>query len=498
MIGARDRAQVERGAALMLAVAAVLALFWPAAVSLATLWADSERRTYTHGYLIVAVSLWLLWRNRGLANRPDTERFAWPLTLVSFAMLAATALLWQVSYRAGLTLATEALLLPLLWLTILTTIGWNAARAALLPVAYLVFALTVWDYVNPAAQSLSVHAVRFLLRAVDVPAYFAGNSVQIPSGHFEIAEGCSGLHFIIVALALAVLLGEIRGDHWRLRLRWCLLALALALISNWLRIFIIILAGHVSHMQHYLVRESHYGFGWVVFGLVLAVLFVIERRTPERHHPPAHQAAATGGGPLHLPRWIACVLVLAIPFIENKIVETRLAATHGTGLSQRLASAALQRGWIGEAAGPSAWQPAQNAADIKEQRRYRRSDATVETFLAQYREQRNGKKLGGYANRLQGDAAVLEESRETIAGRTFATRLLEQNGQQSLIWFKYRADGRDFTSAARAQLWYSWETVRRARSVPSEAFAAWAPCEPDCNAARSALISFITDIEDVM
>jgi hypothetical protein len=138
----------------------------------------------------------------------------------------------------------------------------------------------------------------------------------------------------------------------------------------------------------------------------------------------------------------------------------------------------------------------QVGSDFSLRRRFERAESTVEIYLAVYREQRTGKKLGGYANRLEGDAAVLESGRETVAGQTFASALLEREGRQSLMWFKYRAGERDFTSASRAQLWYSWQTIRSARSVPSEAFAAWAPCEPDCDAARETLASFIRDIGD--
>src|SRR5690606_24257028 len=122
------------------------------------------------------------------------------------------------------------------------------------------------------------HVVRGLLRVVGIPSHFIGNDVQIPAGTFEIAGGCSGLHFFVVALAIGALMGEMRGDDWRGRLKLLLLAGALALVCNWLRVFTIILAGHYTHMQHYLVAQSHYGYGWMVFALAMVVFFVLERR----------------------------------------------------------------------------------------------------------------------------------------------------------------------------------------------------------------------------
>ncbi|HWK52072.1 MAG TPA: archaeosortase/exosortase family protein, partial [Steroidobacter sp.] len=39
-------------------------LFWPTTAALIEQWEDTIRRSYTHGYLIVAMSLWMVWRNR--------------------------------------------------------------------------------------------------------------------------------------------------------------------------------------------------------------------------------------------------------------------------------------------------------------------------------------------------------------------------------------------------------------------------------------------------
>lgn len=498
MTGAGDRSRRVRGAVLCATLGAVLLLFWPATLSLAALWADEDRRTYTHGFLVAAISLWLLWRNRALATRPDTQPLARPLTLLSFVALAVTVLLWQISYRAGLALATEVLLLPLMWFAVLLSLGRHAARAALVPIGYLVFALTVWDYANPFAQWLSVHAVRFMLRVVDVPAYFSGNDVHIASGVFEIAAGCSGLHFIVVALALAVLIGEVRGDRWRLRLGWCLLALALAMLANWVRIFIIILAGHLTHMQHYLVRESHYGFGWVVFAAFLFLLFVIERRTAEpRHRPPAATGAADAG-PLRLAPWAVCIAILAVPVAQNQLIEARLSDSGALKVPERTLRAVREAGWSSQVATPTEWKPTLFGPDAVEQLRFLREGSTVETYRALYRQQKTGKKFGGQAAALQGEAAVIESGSETVGGRTYATRLLERDGRQSLMWFRYRAGDREFVSATRAQLWYSWETVTSARSDDSLAFAAWSPCEPDCPSAHATLKNFLSDIKDGM
>ena len=47
----------------------------------------------------------------------------------------------------------------------------------------------------------------------------------------------------------------------------------LSLLANWVRVYVIIEAGYLTNMQHYLVRVSHYWFGWGVFALALVGFF---------------------------------------------------------------------------------------------------------------------------------------------------------------------------------------------------------------------------------
>jgi len=44
---------------------ATVAAFWPTVASLVVHWEDTVSLSYTHGYAIVAVCAWLLWRARG-------------------------------------------------------------------------------------------------------------------------------------------------------------------------------------------------------------------------------------------------------------------------------------------------------------------------------------------------------------------------------------------------------------------------------------------------
>ena len=127
------------------------------------------------------------------------------------------------------------LALPLL---VLTTIwaagGWPLARWAAFPVLYLYFALPAWDFLDLPLQSLTTDVSIWLVRQVGIPATTDGHVIHIPEGWFEIAVACNGLHFVVVALAIAAVHGEIDDDSLGSRLLLMGIAGVLAIATNWL------------------------------------------------------------------------------------------------------------------------------------------------------------------------------------------------------------------------------------------------------------------------
>ena len=263
---------IALGALVLIAV-----LFWPTSIEIADLWQDTVRRRYTHGWLVLGITVWLIWRDRAQLSAIELAppTFGW-------CVVAIGSVGWLVGFNAGL-LALTMLALPLLALaTIWAAAGKGLARRVAFAVLYLYFAFPVWELINPLLQSLTALVNVWLTRIAGIPVTMEGNVIQIPAGSFEIAGGCSGLHFFIVALAIAALQGELDRDDWRTR--WLLLGIAavLALVTNWLRVFIIIVAGQLTDMQHFLVKVDHYYFGWFVFVFALGFYLYLSSRVPRR------------------------------------------------------------------------------------------------------------------------------------------------------------------------------------------------------------------------
>ena len=464
------------------ALALAAALYWPTSLEIADLWEDTVRRRYTHGWLVLAVTVWLVWRDRAqLRSLPLTPPpFGW-------VVVAAGSLGWLVGFNAGL-LAVTTLAMPLLVLaTTWAAGGLQLARRAAFAVLFLYFALPAWELVNPPLQAMTAWVNLWLARLAGIPVAMDEFVIHIPAGSFEIAGGCSGLHFLIVALAIAALQGEIDGQDWRRR--WLLLgmAAALALVTNWLRVFIIIVAGHLTDMQHFLVRVDHYYFGWFLFVFTLALyLYLASRvsRSGRVEQSSTLQVSATPPG-----RIFAAAILSAAALALGPAWSLAEAGDAGPTVGE---TPPTIDGWSGPQIYLSDWHPVFENADAEFLAAYSsESLGDVAVYRAVYRSQRQGKELRGHGNSLVGPGYRVQGSRDrAVHAGNGDVRVLEQvaegvDGNELLVWSVFAIDGRPDPMRLPGQLAYGLRSMVHAPTASVIALAA--ECRPDCEHGRSAL-----------
>jgi exosortase len=464
---------------------AVALVFRPSIGFLYEKWTDKAGGTYTHGWLILLVCIALVVRSRReLAAAP-----ARPSPLAA-AALAFAVIAWLVAYRASIE-GLEVPLLPLIfWLALAAAFGWTVARLMLFPVAYFYFAVNIWY--APPLQQLTVLVMRAVLAVAGPPATIDGDLIHIPNGTFVIEEGCSGLHFMIVGLAVAALYGEQRHDRWSVRLRQLALMALLALVANWVRVYTVILAGYLTDMQSYLVRVSHYGFGWCVFAVALLVFFWLAPRLgAEEPLPPA--AAAPPAAPPPRAELTGALMALAIigglPLLNWALRESRPQPA----LQRPTDPLRARLPWHPVPVDVrSAWLPAFAGADDLRRLAFGTvADDGVEVLGVAYRVQRQGAELFGETSSLTGPR--LQERAEQViassAGPFRETEVTDPSGARSLIWSRYQVDGRNLVDPLTQQLWYGVNAL--VWRPPAGLIALRASCEPDCGTARRTLEEFV-------
>lgn len=459
-----------------------LLLFWPTTATLIEQWEDTVRRTYTHGYLIAATTFWLLWRGRGSWAHVRIVPSA-----VAFAALLAASIAWLVAYHAGLRIVHQVLMPAIIFFAVAACYGLTIARRVSFAFGFFYFAVPLWDALVAPLQSASVFATRQLLRVAGIPAYFSGNTFTMPAGSLEIAGGCSGLHFFVVALAIALLYGEVNRDSWRIRARLAIFAALLAMATNWLRIFIIAVAGHLTDMQHPLVSDEHYSFGWLMFLGAMVVFFLVVRRWPIESSESAPGTTDDGEQGQSAVAWPAVALalggLLVVP-VWLFVDDNRASAADVTSVLP-----AAVPGWLVSSEAHDDWQPVFVGADVVHEQTFTHASNAVETFSAVYASQHHGKELLGYKNSVTGKSLNVKQQAGAADARWLEMAAIDGRGETWLLWYAYRIDEQWYRPGLSLQLGYG---VRSLTAAPLSAVVALRTvcAGDDCSAARAVLGEF--------
>lgn len=469
--------------AVVLTLAAVFFMYWPSAVSLVQLWGDTSRTTYTHGIIAAAIVVYLVWRKRDvLALLP------WAPSIPASLLVAVLGFAWLIAYQGVIEVLHQLLLLALLWTSVWAMFGLRIAFQLWIPVGYLIFAIPAWDQINFLLQGATTSAVALMLKISSIPAFVEGNIVHLAAGVFEVAGGCSGIHFFIVAIALAVLHGEMARDSMKVRIQLVVLAGGLALLANWLRVYIIILAGHLTNMQHWLIQDGHYNFGWGVFATMMLVYLLIARRFAL----PAHSRfTVQPGDRTPVVRNRAAIVLGAFACIAAAPAWTVLKPVPPAPLPVVGESLpAAPAGWSRISTETPAWHPVFAGADQLEWGDYvDASGQHVAAFVATYAMQRKNQELVAYGNSLVGEGAgTLVSSRAVPSDASARELVVERDRRRALIRYHYRVGDRRTARGIEAQLWYGISAMGGATA--SSVVAMRAPCVPDCDSARIRLDEF--------
>ena len=471
--------------ALYLAVGAV---YWPSAAALNAIWTNSKKETYTHGYLVLLLSVWLIFRNR-------KRLVAVPATPASGALLALGVLsaLWVWAWRAAIQ-EVHLVLLPLLLITaIAAAFGWRSARAAAFPVGYLYFAMPIWGNINGIVRAASASATGALVWITGLPAYLDGDYIHLPGGTIEIANSCSGLHALIVGLALAALYGEVNDDSPRRRIEWLVVMGGLSVIVNWVRIFIVISAAYATDMRSSLVK-SHYWLGWWLFAGAFGIfLWWAERRNHAKPSPSAvhRPGSAQPTDPIRRASALQIVLALAVLAAPPASSYAMDWADSGSRAPVSVQWPNAPAGWRGPFAARSIrWAPRYTHSSGQSLRLYVSPHGRrLEAFSVVYRTQTQQGKLLGYHNTLLGDDRRLRiESTDIVEspdGPWRESRVIDPTGARSVLWSRYDIGHRSFVNPRLSQLWYGLAAL--IHPPLSSLVALRTPCVPDCVTAEQRL-----------
>jgi exosortase A len=430
-------------------LALVMAGLWPEWRDFFRLWHESI--IYNHGFLVLAGIPYLLYRRREALSRL-TFQPSW----IAFLLLAgATVALLLV--RAADIQVIRLLLVPI----ILVLWGWalvgrSITEAAAGPVLLLIFAVPLWDELSPLLQHITVFFNDIFLRLLDIEAEIREFYIILDVGIFHVETGCSGVRYLMVGLFSGSVYGQLYYRNLTLKIALVVAAALLSMLSNWIRVFGIIAAGHFTNMESSLL-DDHEVFGWITFAVfTLTPLIMIAGRLDRGDHGTPIASVAHGQAEQAAvwtrtnPFWVAGASFLVFwPILVPAALEPRTekaAAEWSPDLIRGVP------GWQGPLAHANVWEPDYTSPDIDRGGVYVSDDLErVQLHLTGYRRQSQERELIYFRNRLAdpkrwqvlSERRYEPESSEEAAIPAVIETVIEQrdNGTRVLVWSWYQVGG---------------------------------------------------------
>lgn len=463
-------------AALGLVIAWILVCYASTAMGIVDIWSRSE--TFAHGFVVVPIVIWLVWRRRAHVVEIAPRPAPWVIALIAvagiawtFGRLSEVNVLAQFSMAAMIVLAVPALL------------GIPVARRLVFPLAFLFFAVPMGEFILPVLMDWTADFTIAALRASGIPVYREGLMFVIPTGAWSVIEACSGIRYLIASLMVGTLYAYLSYRSNRRRWLFVGFAIVVPIVANWVRAYLIVLLGHLSG-NRLAVGVDHLIYGWLFFGIVITLMFWIGGRWREDEAPgatvggeagtsaaaSASRDAAVAARPSLFWLVALCAMLVIALF---PAAQSRVDAAGGDAGPVQLAQVTPATGWNFVPRGLASWEPVFQQPSATFEGSFVRGNQAVGLYIAYYRDQDASRKLVSSSNVLVRSTdnvwrrVASGSTGEIMVGDlpvTMTTAELVHGSVEKLVaWKFYWVDGRLTASDYLAKLYTAMGRLRNGR-----------------------------------
>lgn len=424
----------------MFSIAAIIvlipALFFDTSTSMVRIWLVNE--TFTHGFLIFPISLWLVWQKRQTLAQL-TPKAEVKVLVILIPLLTLWAIANTVDIQVVQQLAMIFLIPTLVWLIL----GRAIVLSILFPLLFLFFSVPLGQELIPPMMELTAQFTVGLIRLVGIPIYQDGLFFTLPSGNWSVVEECSGVRYLIASLALGTIYAYTSYTSFKKRSIFILFAILVPILANGLRAFGIVMIGHFSGME-LAVGADHLLYGWVFFGIVIFIMFYVGSFWWDPIKSETEQVLSPGAEKIKLGKPPIIIGVTALLFI----VVTQLVALDASQVEKynddiiKLTLPDSFQGWQKTDNRSLTWQPQAQNPDASVSQVYVFGDALTQIDIAFYRSQHQGAEAVSSQNRLVAATGADWKQIHVMdlnEGERYVTESeLRYGSQNLLVWHWYR------------------------------------------------------------
>lgn len=410
--------------ALALLLALISFLYRDTATAMVSIWLRSE--TFTHGFLVLPIVLWLIWRQRRGIAMQMPQPMLWVMLPI-----AGAAFIWLLGDLVVINSITQLAFVALLVLAVPAVLGWSVTRLILFPLAFLFFAVPIGEFLLPQLMEWTANFTVLALRLSGVPVYREGLQFVIPSGNWSVVEACSGVRYLIASLTVGTLFAYLNYQSTGRRLLFVIVSILVPIVANWLRAYMIVMLGHFSG-NTLAVGVDHLIYGWLFFGVVIILMFIIGARwsEPEKVTSPSVISPPAQLSVTSVKLWLVTACLALLVAFPNMTLWAINQGT-GSGSVSLKAPAALAADWRLVKDSPAAFKPGFQKPSAEINSSYVSQDRTIGLYVGYYRHQDYSRKLVSSSNALvvSGDtqwAQVATASRNVmLEGKAVTLRTAE-------------------------------------------------------------------------
>ncbi len=250
---------------------AVIVLFgFPVLGELIQDWVHDDN--YSHGFFIIPISIYLLYRQRDELSFPArSSRLG--LVVLIFGCIGLI-----LGAAAGEFFTTRLSLVLMVTGLAFYHMGAQNFRKVWFAFFYLIFMIPIPAIIYYSAtlpmQLMASEVTVTMLSAIGVPVTRAGNIINLPEYSLEVVEACSGLRSLVTLLALGALYAYLRLPGKILPMLLFVATVPIAIATNVFRVFVTAIGAYAVSRE---LAENflHEISGILVFFVALIMMLII-------------------------------------------------------------------------------------------------------------------------------------------------------------------------------------------------------------------------------
>jgi exosortase A len=240
-------------------------VYQDALLGMENIWRRSD--TFAHGYFILPICLWLMWRDKEYLLSTPVQSSWLPVPI-----LFGSLFVWLLAFAASINVLGQLSAVVSFIALISILIGNQLTWRYKFPLAYLLFAVPMGENLIPILQEITAWFTVYLLKLTGMPVFSDGLYIQIPSGLFEVAVACSGIRYLIASITVGTLFAYLTYNSTKKQIIFILFSILMPIVANGIRAYGIVAIAHYSEMK-YAKGFDHLIYGWLFFGLVIMFMF---------------------------------------------------------------------------------------------------------------------------------------------------------------------------------------------------------------------------------